>query len=132
MQDEELIRKIFKESKTIAVVGLSPKSYRDSHEVAAYLQGKGYKIVPVYPREEEILGEKVYRSLKDIPFPIDIVDVFRRSEEVMPIVQAAVEIGAKAVWLQLGIRNDEAKDYAKTHKIPFIQNRCMLVEHSYL
>lgn len=120
---------LLKRSNTIAVVGLSPKPHRDSNRVAAYMQEKGYRIIPVYPRGEEILGEKVYRRLVDIPVPVDIVNVFRRSEEVVPIVKSALVIRPAAVWLQLGIENEEAARMAQDGNIMMVMNRCIMAEH---
>jgi predicted CoA-binding protein len=99
---------VLKTSKTIVVVGLSPKPHRASNQVAKYMQEKGYKIIPVYPREDEILGEKVYRSLDEIDFEVDIVDIFRKSEDTPPIVEKAVKLpGVKCVFLQEGIKNEK-------------------------
>ena len=105
MNDSTTIKKIFN-LKTIAVVGMSPKSERPSHYVALYLRDNGYTIIPVNPGQTEIAGETCYPSLKDIPVPVDIVDVFRRSEHVMPIAEAAIDIGAKALWLQDNVINE--------------------------
>src|SRR5688572_2963005 len=99
---------ILTQYKTIAVVGLSPNRMRPSHGVSQYMQSQGYRIIPVNPGHAEILGEKAYRALEDIPEPVEIVNVFRRSEEVGPVVDSAIAIGAKVVWFQEGIRNDEA------------------------
>ena len=123
------IETIMKSYKTIAVVGLSADPSRASHRVAAYLQSAGYTIVPVRPDGEEILGEKVYHSLKDIPFPVDIVDVFRKPETVMPIAREAVEIGARVFWLQQGITNEEAEKFCREAGLEVVSDRCMLVEH---
>ena len=123
------IREILTTSKTVAVVGISADPGRDSHQVASYLKSKGYRIVPVRPDGEEILGEKVYRSLKDIPFPVDIVDVFRRPDTVPPVAREAVEIGAKVLWLQEGVGNPEAEAMAGDAGMTVVSNRCMLKEH---
>ena len=123
------IETILKSYKTIAVVGLSPNPERASHRVALYMQSAGYKIVPVRPDGDEILGEKVYHSLGDIPFPVDIVDVFRRSETVVPIAQEAVDIGAKVFWLQEGITNEEAETLCLVAGLEVFSDRCILVEH---
>ncbi|MEO1942621.1 MAG: CoA-binding protein [Campylobacterales bacterium] len=121
---------LLKDAKVIVVVGLSPKSHRASNQVAKYLQEQGYKIVPVYPREEEILGEKVYRSLKEIDFPVDIVDIFRKSEDVPPIVEEAIRLpGVKCIFLQEGIRNELAEQIAKRAGKMFYQDDCLMVEH---
>jgi len=110
--DEE-IKEILKGAKNIAVVGLSDKPGRDSHRVAAYLRTRGYKIFPVNPAIKETLGEKSYPRLEDIPDPIDVVDIFRASEHVPPIVESAIAMGAKVVWMQLGVRNEEAVEKAR-------------------
>jgi predicted CoA-binding protein len=123
------IETILKGYKTIAVVGLSADPGKASHRVASYLKSAGYTIVPVRPDGDEILGEKVYHSLKDIPFPVDIVDVFRRPETVMPIAREAVGIGAKVFWLQQGITNEEAEKFCREAGLEVISDRCMLVEH---
>jgi predicted CoA-binding protein len=123
------IEAILKSYKTIAVVGLSADPGKASHRVASYLKSAGYTIVPVRPDGDEILGEKVYHSLKDIPFPIDIVDVFRRPETVMPIAREAVEIGAKVFWLQQGITNEEAEKFCREAGLEVVSDSCMLVEH---
>lgn len=115
--------------KTIAVVGLSPKSGRPSNNVAKYLQSVGYKIVPVNPGHPEILGEKSYPTLKDIPFEIDVVDIFRRPEHVMPITKAAIEIGAKAIWYQDGVVNEEAAKLAEDKGLLVVMDDCMLRQH---
>ena len=104
---------ILKQSKTIAVVGLSSKPERDSHSVARYLQEQGYRIIPVNPLLDEVLGEKCYPSLTSIPDAVDLVDVFRRSKEVLPIAREAVAMKAKALWMQLGVVNQEAADLAR-------------------
>ncbi len=108
MSDIETLRRILATCRTIAVVGLSADWYRPSYFAAKYMQEHGYRIVPVNPRYPEILGEKCYSSLEDIPFKVDMVDVFRRTEDVMPIARQAVAIGARCLWQQLGVVNDEA------------------------
>ena len=123
------VRDIFEKSKVIAVVGLSPKPERDSHEVAKYLQDQGYRIVPVNPRADTILGEKSYPDLASIPEKVDVVDIFRRSEDVPPVVDQAIEIGVKAVWMQLGIVNEDAAAKAREAGLGVVMDRCMLVEH---
>ena len=131
--DMDEIKEILQSVKTIAVVGLSPNPAKDSHKVAAYLQSVGYKIVPIYPKEEEILGEKVYRSLAEIPFAIDMIDVFRKPAAVGPIVDAAIERGdVKVVWLQKGIVNNEAAKKALDAGLKVVQNRCTMVDHKTL
>jgi predicted CoA-binding protein len=127
---DKKICELLKNSKTIVIVGLSPKPHRDSNHVARYLQEKGYKIVPVYPREETILGEKVYRSLDEIDFEVDIVDIFRKSEDTPPIVEKAVKLpGVKCVFLQEGIKNEKSKEIAENAGIFYIEDKCIMVEH---
>jgi predicted CoA-binding protein len=124
------IKKILEETKTIAIIGLSPNPEKDSHRVAKYLQSVGYKIFPVYPKETEILGEKVYRSLKEIPEKVDLVDVFRKASVVMSVVEASLDRGdVKTVWAQKGIVNNEAGEKAKDSGLQFVQNFCTMVEH---
>jgi predicted CoA-binding protein len=132
MTEQELIKEIFARSKTIAVVGLSPKTHRASHHVAKYLQAEGYRIIPVYPREEEILGEKVYRSLTEIKKKVDTICIFRNPAEVMPIIKEAIKIKPYAVWMQETVINDEAKKTAESKGIYVIMDRCMFKEHTRL
>jgi predicted CoA-binding protein len=124
--------RILNENKTIAMVGLSSDPMRPSHFAAIYMQAEGYKIVPVNPRYagKTILGETVYASLADIPFPVDIVDVFRKPEECPGLAEEAVRIGAKVFWIQLGIENDEAGRIARKAGLDFVQNRCVKIEHA--
>lgn len=124
------IRRLLLESKTIAIVGLSSNEQKASHFVATYLQYAGYRIVPVNPRAEgEILGEKVYPDLKSIPFDVDIVDVFRPAPACPPIAEEAVAIGARALWLQLGIVSEEAGQIALDGGLEVVMNRCPKMEH---
>lgn len=123
------IAQILRAGKTIAVVGLSSNPRRPSHEVAAYLQSAGYKIIPVNPNESEVLGEKSFARLEDIPEPIDIVDVFRRPEEVPPVADSAIAIGAKVLWLQQGIAHAGAAEKARAAGLIVIEDACLLVEH---
>lgn len=127
--DDQKIKELLKKSRTIAVVGLSPDPDKPSFEVASYLKEHGYKIIPVRPNTEEVLGEKAYGSLAEIPGSIDIVDVFRKSEFIPEIVDEAIRIKAKAVWMQLGLRHEEAAKKAEQAGLTVIQDRCMLVEH---
>ncbi len=128
--DSDEIKEIFDTVETIAVIGLSPDPSKDSHRVAKYLQNAGYKIIPVYPKEEEILGEKVYRSLKEIPGSVDMVDIFRKPAAVGPIVDACLERGdVKVVWMQAGIVNNEAARKAKDEGMKVVQSRCAMVDH---
>lgn len=126
------IKRILQETKNIAVVGLSGDSDKTSHMVSAAMQAKGYRIIPVNPKETEILGEKCYKSLADIPEPIDIVNVFRRPEHTPPIAAEAVSAGAKVLWLQLGIVNDEAAAIAADGGLTVVMDRCIKVEDSIL
>ncbi|MGC7846073.1 CoA-binding protein [Desulforudis sp. 1088] len=130
--EDEVIKNLLKEARTIAVVGLSPKPHRDSFKVAAYMQASGYRIIPVHPNAREVLGEKVYRSLAEIPEKVDIVNVFRRSDQVVPVVVDAVGLKPKAVWLQVGITSEEGAAIAKEHGIDMIMDRCLMLEHKRL
>lgn len=128
------VRAILEDYKVVAVVGLSTKPERPSYLVARYLQQAGYKIIPVHPAADEILGEKTYPKLTDIPVElgVEIVDIFRRPDMVMPHVEEAIEIGAKVVWFQEGIINNEAAARAKEAGLKVVQNLCMLKEHKAL
>ncbi|MFD0959334.1 CoA-binding protein [Paenibacillus chungangensis] len=126
------IKSILQKSMTVAVVGLSDNKDRVSYMVSEAMQAKGYKIIPVNPNSESILGEKCYASLADIPVPVDIVNVFRRSEFTPPIAQEAVAIGAGALWLQLGITNEETARIAIAGGLTYIEDRCIKVEDSIL
>jgi len=121
--------KILNSSRTVAVVGLSSKPDRPSYKVASYLKEQGYKIIPVNPAEKEILGELCYPDLASIPELIDVVDIFRRSEEVLPIVKEAIKIGAKAVWMQEGVINEEAAARAREAGLMVVMDKCMRKEH---
>ena len=123
------IRKILEDSKTIAVVGLSPKPQRPSHQVARYLMAAGYIIIPVNPGQDTILGLPCYRSLKAIPTQVDMVDIFRRPEAVLPIVEDAIAIGAKFIWMQEGIVNKEAAAKAEAAGLIVIMDRCAKIDH---
>ena len=120
--------KMLEDTKVMAVVGLSPKEHRDSNIVAKYFQDQGKKIIPVYPREEFILGEKVYRSLDEIPQKVDMVVVFRKGSDTPPIAKKAVEIGAKYLWLQETVINDEAIKIATDGGLKAVQDKCSMVE----
>ena len=126
------IGNLLRQARTIAIVGLSPKENRPSNMVGRYLLGAGYSLFPVNPGHNEILGLKCYPDLVSIPEHIDIVDIFRRSEDVYPIVEEAVKIGAGAIWMQLGIVNREAADYARQHGLLTVMDRCIKVDHSTL
>ncbi len=126
------IRQILETARTIAIVGLSDKPERDSHQVAAYLQAHGYRVIPVNPMVSEILGEKSYPSVSSIPEQIDVVDVFRKPDAVMEIVEDAIQAGASAVWLQLGVVNLEAAGRAAEAGLQVVMDRCMKIEHKRL
>lgn len=128
MSDDKTVQEILG-YRTIAVAGCSPKEERPSHSVARYLQAAGYKIIPVNPGHDKILGEKCYPNLLEIPEKVDVVDIFRRSEEVLPIVKDAVKIGAKAVWMQDGVEHPAAKEWAEKAGLKVIMNDCMLRQH---
>ena len=126
--DIPTIRRILKENHTIAMVGLSADWYRPSYFAAKYLQDHGFRVIPVNPRYEEILGEKCYGSVQDIPDAIDVVDCFRRTGDIPPLADAAIEVGAKVLWMQLGIVNEEAAAKAREAGLEVIMNRCMKIE----
>lgn len=123
---------ILRKYKTIAVVGLSNNPMRPSHGVSEYMKRHGYRIIPVNPGHSQILGEKAYRALEDIPEPVEIVNIFRRSEHVGPVVDSAINIGAKVVWMQEGIENEEAAEKARTAGLEVVMDRCILKEHRYI
>jgi predicted CoA-binding protein len=130
MNDTETIERILKECRTIAVVGLSGKPTRPSHGVAGYMQRFGYRIIPVNPNEIEVLGEASYPSLADVPGEIDLVNVFRRSEEAGTVVDEAIAVGAKAVWLQEGVIDHNAAKRALDAGLLVVMDRCWLKEHA--
>ena len=128
--DKEIIE-IFKNTKTIAIAGLSPNEDKASNMVARYLQKAGFKIVPIYPKEDTILGEKVYRSLSEIPFKIDMVDIFRKPNAIAEIVDVCIQRGdIDTIWTQLGLVNNEAAKKASDAKIKVVQNKCTKIEHA--
>jgi len=129
---DEIKRTILEQSKIIAMVGLSPKPDRPSNMVAQYLIAAGYNVIPVNPLRNEILGRKCYKKLSDIPDLVDIVDVFMRSEKVLPIIEEAIKIRPKCIWLQLGIKNEEAKRLSEGHGITFFMDVCIKQEHARL
>ncbi|PHQ65855.1 MAG: CoA-binding protein [Sulfurimonas sp.] len=131
--NKQEIEKIFGEVKTIAILGLSPNPEKPSHRVAKYLQAEGFKIVPVYPKEETILGEKVYRSLAEIPFPVDMVDIFRAAKALDAVADACIARGdVKVFWAQLGIVNNTAAQRAKDAGMKAVQNMCTMIEYAAL
>ncbi len=124
------VKEIFESVKTIAVLGLSPDESKDSHRVAKYLQDQGYKIIPVYPKGETILGEKVYNSLAEIPFAVDMVDIFRKPAALDAIADACIKRGdVKVFWAQKGIVNNEAAKKAQDAGMKVVQNQCTMVDH---
>jgi uncharacterized protein len=130
--DIETLRRILAAHRVIAVVGLSADWFRPSYFAAKYMQEHGYRVIPVNPRYPEILGERCYASLAEIPEPVGIVDVFRRTDDVLPIAKQAVEIGAKVLWQQLGVVNREADEYARSHGLDSVMDRCVKIEHARL
>lgn len=127
------IRAIFNETKTIAIMGLSPDPSKASHRVAAYLKSKGFQIIPIYPKEDEILGEKVYRSLTEVPFEVDMVDVFRKPKALIAIAEESISRGdVKCFWAQQGIVNNEAAKMAEEAGLKVVQNKCTMIEHALL
>jgi predicted CoA-binding protein len=126
------LRRILKTNHTIAVVGLSADWYRPSYFAAKYMQEHGFRIIPVNPKYDEILGEKCYPSLKAIPEPVDIVDVFRKPDDCVPIAQDAVAIGAQVLWLQLGVVNEEAARVAESGGLEVVMDRCVKIEYARL
>ena len=130
--DIATLRRILAENRVIAVVGLSAQWFRPSYFAAKYMQEHGYRIIPVNPKYESILGEKCYRSLREIPVKVDIVDCFRRSEEIMPIAEDAIAIGAKVLWQQLGVMNEAAAARARAAGLDAVMDRCVKIEHGRL
>ena len=130
--NDRAIRQILETAKTIAVVGLSDKPDRESYRVAEYLQRRGYRIIPVNPTVDEVLGEKSYASVTDIPGQVDIVDVFRKPEAVGPVVQEAIDAGASTVWMQLGVANQEAAQQAEAAGLQVVMDRCIKIDHGRL
>ena len=128
-KSEEIIE-IFKNTKTIAIAGLSPDASKASNMVAVYLQSAGFKYIPVYPKEDTILGEKVYRNISEIPFKIDMVDIFRKPDAIAEIIDEAIARGdVDTVWTQLGLVNNEAAALAKEAGLKVVQNKCTKIEH---
>ena len=130
--DISTLRRILRDYRTIAVVGLSAEWHRPSYFAAKYMQQHGYRIVPVNPRYDEILGERCYKTLEEIPFPVDIVDVFRRTADVPPIAASAIAIGAKCLWQQIGVVNEEAAAKARAAGLDTVMDRCVKIEHARL
>jgi uncharacterized protein len=129
MDDSDKVRRILRRSRTIAVVGLSAQWHRPSYFAAKYMQEHGYRVIPVNPGYPEILGEKCYKSLRDIPEKVDIVDCFRRSAEIPAIADDAIAIGALVLWMQLGVENGDARRKAEAAGLEVVENRCVKIEH---
>jgi predicted CoA-binding protein len=125
------LAQILREAKTIAVVGLSPKAERPSHQVASYLLAAGYQVIPVNPGHDQILGLQAYPDLTAVPVAVDIVDIFRNAREVPAIVEAAIAIKAKAIWMQLGIVHEEAAAMARAAGLNVIMDRCLKIDHQH-
>jgi len=132
MPNVETLRRILNENKVIAVVGLSANESRPSFFAAKYMQYHGYTIIPVNPRYDSILGETCYPDLESIPMPVDIVDVFQRPDRVMPVAESAIAIGAKVLWMQLGVVNEEAATVARNAGLEVVMNRCVKIEYARL
>ena len=131
--DRREIQDLLRRAQTVAVVGLSDRPYRTSHAIAGALQGFGYRIFPVNPNlRGQVLGEEPYASVEDVPEQVDIVDVFRRSEKVMPVAEDAVASGAKVLWMQSGVINEEAAAYAREHGLTVVMDRCIKVDYASL
>jgi predicted CoA-binding protein len=130
--DITTLRRILRDCRTIAVVGLSAEWHRPSFFAAKYMQQHGYRIVPVNPRYTEVLGERCYASLRDIPHHVDMVDVFRRTEDVLPIAEQAIAIGARCLWQQIGVKNLVAADLVRMAGLDTVMDRCVKIEHARL
>jgi len=134
MDDVETLRRILRENRVIAMVGLSADWYRPSYFAAKYLQEHGYRVIPVNPRYagKQVLGETCYASLREVPEPVDVVDVFRRTEDVAPIADEAIALGAKVLWQQIGVKNEAAAGKAQAAGLDAVMDRCMKIEHGRL
>ena len=129
MDDSEKLRRILRSARTIAVVGLSAQWHRPSYFAAKYMQDHGYRVIPVNPTYDSVLGEKCYKRLADIPEPVDIVDCFRKSEEIPALAEDAIAIGAKVLWMQLGVRNPDARRRAESAGLEVVEDHCVKIEH---
>jgi len=132
MDDITTLRRILTENRVIAVVGLSAKRHRPSYSVAQYLLEHGYRVIPVNPSYQEVLGQKCYPSLRDIPERVDIVDCFRRSAEIVPIAEEAIAVGAKVLWMQLGVINEAAAEKSRKAGLDVVMDRCIEIEYARL
>ena len=130
MNDIPTLRRILKDNRVIAVVGLSAKWHRPSYSVAKYMLDHGYRVIPVNPSYQEVLGQKCYPSLRDIPEKIDIVDCFRRSAEIMPVAEDAIAVGAKVLWMQIGVINEAAAEKARKAGLEVVMDRCIKIEYA--
>jgi uncharacterized protein len=129
MDDSDKVRRILRENHTIAVVGLSAQWHRPSYFAAKYMQEHGYRVIPVNPTYDSILGEKCYKRLADIPEKVDIVDCFRKGAEIPALAEEAIAIGARVLWMQLGVENPEARARAEAAGLEVVENRCVKIEH---
>tara|TARA_R110002049_G_scaffold140754_4_gene302023 strand:- start:692 stop:1156 length:465 start_codon:yes stop_codon:yes gene_type:complete len=132
VSDIETLRRILATTKTVAVVGLSADWYRPSYFASKYMQDHGYRVIPINPRYDEILGERCFPSLLDVDVPIDMVDVFQRTERVLPFAEQAIAVGAKCLWQQLGVDSREAHDLVVKAGLDSVTNRCVKIEHARL
>ena len=132
MDTIDKLRRILRTNRTLAVVGLSANWYRPSYFAAKYMQEHGYRVIPVNPMYEEVLGEKCYKSLRDIPEKVDLVDCFRKSGEILSLADDAIAIGAKVLWMQLGVRNADARARAEGAGLEVVEDRCVKIEHARL
>jgi uncharacterized protein len=132
MDDIATLRRILRDNRAVAVVGLSANWYRPSYFAAKYLQEHGYRVIPVNPAYDSVLGEKCYKSLAEVPEKVDVVDCFRRSEEIPALAREAIAIGAKVLWMQLGVRSEEARRIAEAAGLEVVEDRCMKIEHGRL
>ena len=132
MNDIPTLRRILRENRVIAVVGLSARQHRPSYSVARYLLDHGYRVIPVNPSYQEVLGQKCYPSLRDVPEPVGIVDCFRKSEEIVPIAEDAIAIGAKVLWMQIGVINEAAAEKARKAGLDVVMDRCIEIEYARL
>ena len=130
--DINTLRRILKESRVLAVVGLSAQWHRPSYFAAKYMMEHGYRVIPVNPQYPEVLGQKCYASLRDIPEKVDLVDVFRKTADVLPVAQDAIAIGARVFWQQLGVKNEEAAALARSKGLETVMDRCVKIEHGRL
>jgi len=132
MDDINTLRRILRDSRVLAVVGLSADWFRPSFFAAKYMQEHGYRVIPVNPKYESILGERCYKSLRDIPEKVDLVDIFRKTQDVMPIAEEAIAIGARVLWQQLGVKNEAAAAKARAAGLETVMDRCVKIEHGRL